>query len=260
MKYRSLVLPVFLLLASAALAASPETVEEIDACIEANRPDSTSIQTVVIETHDRVGNKNEMDAKVYWKLGKDGNNQVLIHWAAPPDLRGAAVLMLEKGDRNDMFMHLPELGKTRRITQHMMSGSMLGMDFSYEDFERLQGMASDVSSSREADAEVEGRPTWVVVRVPEDSSEYERVVNYVDQETCVPLRAEFFQRGGELRKRMTSAYADIDKLPTGNVPRRIEIRDLLEGTETTIEVKELEVEVPISPKYFSQSQLDKIGG
>lgn len=256
---RSLLASCALLLSFPGHAAELTTVEEIDACMEANRPGKSSIQTIVIQTQDRVGNKNDMDAMVYWEAGAEQESKVLARWDAPPDLRGAAVLMLEKSGRNDMFMYLPELGKTRRITQHMMSGSMLGMDFSYEDFERLQGMAEDAQSRREEDAEVEGRRTYVITRIPGGDSEYERVVTYVDVETCVPLKGEFYERDDEMRKLMTTPFAEVTKESAGYVPRRVRMQDLVEGTETLIRVERLELDAEIDRKYFSQSHLDRIG-
>ena len=60
---------------------------------------------------------------------------MLLRVHEPADLEGAGLLLLEKSDRTDMFIYLPDLKKVKRVTSHMLSGSLFGSDFSYEDFE-----------------------------------------------------------------------------------------------------------------------------
>ena len=247
-------------LAAGALS-DDKTAADIETCMQENFPSDSSIQSIVMVSNDRVGNANEMRSKIFWQKGDEDQSKVLMLFDDPPDLRGAALLMLEKPSRSDMFMYLPELGKTRRVTSHMMSSSMFGTDFSYEQFERMQGMADDATSERQPDADVEGRPVYVIANVPgpESDSEFDRVVSYVDRETCVMLKVEFFEKGDELTKVMTSPFGTVTQEPSGWVPRQINMKNLIEGTDTTIEVTEIETGAEIPRKYFSQSKLSSLG-
>jgi hypothetical protein len=105
-------------------------VDEIADCVKANQPQLSAEQTVTMRTVDRTGSARVSNATIYWqKFGED--SKVLIRFSAPEDLRGSALLMLQKGERADMFMYLPELRKVRRLTKRSVSGSMFGTDFSY---------------------------------------------------------------------------------------------------------------------------------
>lgn len=255
----ALALPMLLLVPAPRALAAPKTVEEIEACMEANMPGDSSIQEITMTTFDRVGDTTTMRSKIFWQKGKGDRSKVLMRFDDPVDLRGSAILVLEKKGRNDMFMYVPELQKVRRITSHMMSGSMFGTDFSYEEFERLQGMGDNATSERGPDQEVAGRPVWTLDQVPaEDAgSDYEKIRSLVDQETCVAVQIEFFGKGDEVAKRMEAPFDKVTKEGKGHVPREITMNDSVEGTKTTLVVNEIEVDADIPARMFSQSQLER---
>jgi hypothetical protein len=139
----------------------------------------------------------------------------------------------------------------------MVADTMFGTDFSYEDFRRLQAVSSDLPGERLADVELEGRSVYVVAsRYPDgEDSMYERLVAYVDPKTCVPLKIEFFQKGDTPRKVLTADPAAIVELEGRNVAKKMLLRDVKEGTETAIDVVELQVDVDIPEKLFKERTL-----
>jgi hypothetical protein len=251
--------------ASAVLLAAPalalETAEEIEACLDANLPDDSSIQEVRLTTYDRVGDTTEMRTKMYWVKGDDALSKVFMQFDAPPDLRGAGLLMLEKESRNDIFMYLPELEKVKRVSSQMMKGSMFGTDFSYEEFERLQGMSDDARTERVEDAEVVGRAVYVLDQFPkaETKSDYERVRSFIDRETCVLLQVDFFGPGDRLKKRMEADFSKVTQEASGPLAREMTMHSVLERTKTTLVVESIEIGAKIPRKMFSQSQLARSG-
>jgi hypothetical protein len=262
--------PPLLLLALALTVAAPalaETVQDVEGCIERNFPKDSSIQTVVMNSQDRVGSQTQFRAKIYWrKFADDGLSRVLMRLSDPPELRGAAILFLQKkGDRNDIFMWLPELGRVKRVTGHMMAGSLFGTDFSYEDFEGMQGLGrEDITTELLPAAEVSGRPVHVlqaVVRagLPEPPT-YEKTVTFVDRETCVPLRVELFEKGGKMRKRLDADVAKLEGQNGHHIARRMIMSDLRDGTSTELVIEEIEFGAKIDDAMFTQRALDKFGG
>jgi hypothetical protein len=162
-------------------------------------------------------------------------------------------------------MYLPELDRVKRVTGHMMSGSMFGTDFSYEEFESLQGLGNeDFVESLVAPAEVDGRPVYVIeARARENLEEkpnYERTVSYVDQATCTALKVEFFERGDRVRKRMQADASSIEKIGERNVVRRIRIEDLRDETRTELEIEEIDFDAKVSRSLFSARSLQRMGG
>jgi outer membrane lipoprotein-sorting protein len=260
-----------LLAALATLAVAPavkalDTLDEIHDCMDANLPDPSSVQIIVMKAHDRIGSVTQTRAKIYWKKGDDDLSNVLVRLSDPPEMRGAAILMLEKkSSSNDILMYLPELKRVKRVTGHMMSGSMFGTDFSYEEFESLQGLGTeDFEESLGAPAEVDGRPVYVIeARAREGLKEkpnYERTVTYVDQATCSPLKVEFFERGDRVRKRMQTDASSIEKIGERNVVRRLQIEDLRDETRTELEIEEIDFDAKVSRSLFSTRALERMGG
>jgi hypothetical protein len=212
-----------------------------------------------------------MRAKIYWARGDEGLSRVVLRISDPPDMRGSAILLLEKKPQPDMFMYLPELqaipgsgGRVKRITGRMMSGSMFGTDFSYDEFQRLQGIeGEDFESQRLPDAEAAGRPAYVVQTTfkgaATEKPTVDRIVIFVDRELCVPMQMEFFERGDQLRKRLVVDPARI--VPEGgrHIAHRLEISDVRDGTRTEMVVEEIELEAEIPQAVFTTRWLESQG-
>ncbi|MBW1688660.1 MAG: outer membrane lipoprotein-sorting protein [Deltaproteobacteria bacterium] len=241
----------------AAAAAELQTAEQIEACHHDSFPDDSSVQTISMNAKDRIGAVTTSKATIHWKRFDDGFSRVMMRFFKPPDLRGAGLLMIEKKARNDMFIYLPELGRVKRITSRMTSSSMFGTDFSYEEFERMQGIAESAPVTRGEDGAVDGRPAYVLDARPtsESDSAYERIVSFIDKETCVLLRSEFYERGDRARKVLTANTSTLSRAGDVWLAREYLMRDLRDETETTMIVEEVEVGKPVPRKLFSQREL-----
>jgi len=240
-------------------AGGLRTVEEIQACNDDNLPERTSIETVSLQAKDRIGAITTSKAKLYWRRFDDGLSKVMMRFFAPPDLRNSALLMLENEKRaNDLFIYLPELGRVKRITSRMTSSSMFGTDFSYEEFERLQGMATRSPSVLLGNRSIEGRPAYLIEMRPteESKSAYERIRSFIDHETCTVLRSEFYERGDAPRKVLSAVVSSIThEAEDVWVVRRFVMRDLRDETETEMVIESVEIGIDISQKTFSEREL-----
>jgi hypothetical protein len=243
--------------------AAKMTAADIQQCVQQNFPDDSMTQTVKMVMKDRMGVERMLEAEMFWEKDQSTRlSKVRMDFDNPPELRGAAVLVIEKTPTNDMFMFLPELGKTRRITSSMVNGQMMGTDFTYEDFSRLQGLLGNLEAERQPDEQVAGRPVFVTVSVPAEGtdSDYARIRSLVDQQTCISLRVEFFEKGSEEpAKMLTVAPEKIAQVKSGWFPREILMEDVRGGTSTNLVIDEIEVSVPIDRKMFSASALEKQG-
>lgn len=241
----------------AANAEAGEGVDEVVDCVKANQPRLSAEQRVTLRTVDRTGEARDSEATIYWQKSGD-KSKALIRFEAPPDLRGSALLLLEKDERADMFMYLPELRRVRRVSKHSVAGSMFGTDFSYEDFERLQGLGEDGEIRRLPDGELDGRKVFVLEGRPSQGREsaYERSVSYVDQERCIPIRTELYERGERLRKVLLIPVEEIVREQESWVPRHVLVTDLVNETRTELLVNEIELNKKLSRKLFSATALE----
>ena len=246
--------------AATAANVAAMSVDDIKACVEKAGPQRSSVQSAVLRAVD--GDKVvESEAKFYWKKFDDGLSRALIRFSAPPDLRGSALLVIQKPDDadSDVFMYLPEFRSVRRITAGMMSGSMFGTDFTYEEFERLYGLAEEAESVRLADAEIDGRPSFAIETTPHDDegSAYTRVVQYIEQERCVPLKTEFFARDPEPVKVMSIDPTKLRQIGKVWFPDQVVMKDIEEGSHTTLIIQKTEIDVDIPERTFSQRSLSR---
>jgi hypothetical protein len=262
---RSTLAAVAALALSAPALAALQTIDEVDACVEANLPAESSIQTVVMDAHDRIGAVTQTRARIYWRRFDD-LSKVLVRLSDPPEMRGAAILMLEtSGERNDILMYLPELDRVKRVTGHMLSGSVFGTDFSYEEFEGLQGLQNDnFERTLEGTEPVGGRPTYIIESAVrpgfEDRSAYRRTRTWVDQESCLPIKVEFFEANDRLRKRLVTDPSSIETRGDRRLARRLEIEDLRDGTHTVMRVEEVDLEANVKASLFTTRSLERLGG
>jgi Outer membrane lipoprotein-sorting protein len=250
-----------LLPAAPSLAEEPKTAEQIQSCIEGNLPEKSSLQSIALVSKDRLAAITESKAVLRWKKSEDGRSRVLIEFSQPEDLRGASVLLLERrkpGDR-DMFMYLPELHTVKRITSRMVTGSMFGTDFSYEDFEMIEDYARKHETTRIADAQLDGATAWVLESRPAagQMSGYTRILEYIDPATCVRLKTELFEANDRLRKVASSDRKTITEVSGLHYAPTLTLRDVVKQTETDLSIEKIEVGVDIPDRLFSQTQLTK---
>jgi len=254
-RYRCVLAGVLLLVAGQGGAAEvPAVVRD---CLQRNLPETSSVQAIELRARDRSGYENVMQANVYWKRGTDDRSRLLMHFEEPADVRNARFLIIQNEPQNDMYIYMPGLFKVRKITSKRISGSVLGTDFSYEDYERLYGLMHDVKAEQYPDDVLDGRPVYVVNSYPDESSGYTKISMLIDQQTCVTLKVDMYEKGHRLRKTMLIDPAQIQPVGTIQVPRELAMRDLRDQTQTTLVIKDIRTDAPLDDALFDPKQLKK---
>ena len=249
-----------LLVASSALAgagAGETSVSEIEACVARNLPNRSGTLSFAVRAWDRSGGPVDSRAELLWLRHPNGLSNVLLRLSEPEDTRGTSVLVVQNLERDpDLYVYLPELSKVKRVRKRRLRGPLFGTDFSYEDFERVQGIARKTKVERLADQRLEERPVWVLeVRPSSDDSSYERIVTLVDQTYCLPLRMEFYAAGGKLRKVLTSDPAKVQKEGDHYVPYSFVMRDVRDETRTVVTIERARIDPGLDEEIFTASAL-----
>lgn len=250
-------------LAAPAQAAPLQTAQEISDCSRANLPSKTSVQSIELTAIDREQNKRKLDSTLYWKKMPDGLSRVMMYIRSPNDLSGSSYLVIGKaGADDDMYVYLPGVQRTRKITGQTQSKSLWNTDFSYEDLKQLQGVAPEGEMNRLADAEESGRAVYVLSFKPTaGNSAYEEIKASVDQESCLPLRVEFYEPGARLRKVMTIDAVTASQLSDKRwVPRDIAMSDQLNGTSTTVKIKSIRYDDSVADSAFNPLSFYRTAG
>jgi hypothetical protein len=243
---------LFLYLPCAVATEIPAVIRE---CLEQNLPKSTSVQAIELRARDRSGYEQVLQSNVYLKRYEDGHSRILMHFDEPADVRGARFLIIQKEPQSDMYIYMPGLFVVRKITTRRISSSVLGTDFSYEDFERLYGILKDLKAEQYPDDVLSGRPVHVLNSYPASSSDYVKITTFIDTETCVVLKTELFEKGHELRKVLTVDPATIRSAGSMQVPGEMLMRDLRDETETHLVIKNIKTGLSLPDSLFDHRQL-----
>jgi outer membrane lipoprotein-sorting protein len=242
---------------SAPAVESPLADPEITACLERALPANDMEQTLGLRVYDATGSVSESRARLYWQRGADDRARFLIRLIAPPMRTGIAILAVE-GTRAepDVFLYLPELRQTRRVAGRTFSGSMLGTDFSYEDYLQFQGIREASATRRLDDAVLDGHPAYVIETVPAAArSAYSRILTWLDRTSCMILRSEFFGRDGELAKELVVDRASVREVDGRPVPVQVVMHDRRQDTRTELMVEEIAFDAGLSENLFKPSTL-----
>jgi len=237
------------------LALAVEVPEVVKSCLEKNTPESTSAQAIELRARDRSGYEQVLQANVYWKRFPDNRSRILMYFNEPADVRGARFLIIENEPQNDMYIYMPGLVIVRKITSSRISSSILGTDFSYEDYERLHGILTDLKAEQYPDEVLSGRPVYVVNSYPDDDSGYEKIATFIDIETCVALKTDLYEHGHQLRKTMTIDPAAIKKEGDIHVPQELLMSDVRDKTETRMVIQKIMTDIPLDDELFDPEQM-----
>lgn len=194
--------------------------------------------------------------------GNGSDNSRFTRFTAPADIRNTATLLVEHADADDdIWIYLPALKKTRRLSASNKKDAFVGTDFSY----------GDVIGHRTADwkhrlvkagSAAAGEP-WVIESVPASEavaaqSGYSKRVSRIHPVSYVAEACEFYDLQGQLLKAMK--LDNIVAPPGGkgrHQPLRMQMSNVQTGHATVIEFARFEANVPVAAAQFSARALEK---
>ena len=215
-------------------------------------------QEIEVHVRDKDGPVSDSAVELYWKRFEPDGSRALLRFTDPPRRAGVGVLLIETEEPEpEMYLYLPELRQTRRVTGKTLAGSMLGTDFSYEDFAHFQGIALASEVKRIDDQDLDGRAAFVLETTPlDENSAYQRILTFIDQEQCIPVRMEFFARNGNLRKELVAHRDQVREVGNRFIPHRIVMSDLKQGSHTELVVVDVEVDPKLRDRFFEPAELE----
>lgn len=182
-----------------------------------------------------------------------GESEAAIEYLEPARDKGTK--MLKKGD--ELWMWMPAVEKTQKISGHMLRQSMMGSDMSYEDLMESSKWKAQYTGTVAGEEAVEGRKAWKVelnANTPDVS--YPRRLVWVDQETYIPLRQELYALSGMLLKVWT--MGDVKDFGGRKFPTKMVIEDKVQkGSKTELVFEDLKFAVPLQEEVFSLRWLER---
>ena len=248
------VVPVFFILLLISTPVFADTGRDIMELVIENQKADSSAMDIRMSLIDSRGNESTRRVQML-TLNEDGLTKTITLFLEPANIKNTRFLTVENTDRaDDQWIYLPSLRKVRRIAAAERDGSFMGSDFYYSDMS-----AGDIDDSEyivAGEEKLAGKNCWVVEAVPDAGSDssYGRIVSWVDQETYLTMKVEFYDEDGRtLLKELTMEG-----------PRQIDGRWSAEKTimltiesdhRTVLEMRQVKYDIPINPGYFTTNFL-----
>lgn len=193
--------------------------------------------------------------RVFTMLRKDitegGEQRYYTYFKEPGDVRRMTFMVWKNPDTNDdRWIYIPSLDLVKRIAANDKQSSFVGSDFTYEDVSGRHWTEDTQSTEREE--KLNDRDTWVIRNVPKDakSAVYAYRLTWVDKESYLPLKEEYYDSKGQLLRVFTA-----DKIETVNGIQTVTERTMTDekkGNRTTVSFSGIKYNVGLNDDIFTE--------
>jgi hypothetical protein len=239
-----------------AFAASPTARQIME---EVYRQDTSraTFMRAGFELFDKEGHHTKKTF-TYRRIGSPGDSKTLVVFTAPKEIRGVALLSINRTGVSDrQYIYIPATQRVRAVVPQDRSASFIGTDFTFEDI--AERVLDDFTYRLLGEADnIEGHKTWKIEATPVDSSrsQYKFIYCWVAQDAPVILHSELYDaQGREVRvlhasqlKRVSGIYG----------PRRMEMASVLNGTRTVLVIDEVKFNASLDETLFTPQALGQL--
>lgn len=256
----ALSLLVLALSITAAAPASAQTADEIIAKAAAAQEMGNTIQTIRLTRTSKNGQSDVKTLETHTREVEDREQSHAL-LRLPEELAGMQFLSRQIADgTTEGWIYMPLSNSLMQISGSQRKSAFMGTDFSYEDLEvgdpDLGTHALESSEAVEVGGQSYDCHRITTTPRPDLGSAYSRLVAWIEMETALPRKIEFFDPAGQLKKRMTfEAFANEG---TVVLPTRIRMEDIKRGSATLLEVTDYRLDVPAAELPDSMFDPDQL--
>jgi len=174
-----------------------------------------AISTLTIT--DSKGNRRVRENTMASMSLPDGTEKRIIKFLSPAEVKGTGILIFDYPEKSDdMWIYLPALRKTRRIVSKEKSKSFMGSEFSNANM-TAPGL-EDFSYTIVGEEELDGKACHNIESIPvdaklEDQYGYSKSLSWIDKNSYLVYRIEYFDFDGELFKTISNReFKKLDEL------------------------------------------------
>lgn len=215
-------------------------LRKVDEVLSAPKDLSALMKINIVNKNGDVKNR---EVQMYQK----GGNKRQVKVLSPADQKGIGFLSLPD---DVLYVYLPAYKKTRRIAAHIKNQKFVGTDFTYEDLE-----AKKYSEKWQAEVLKTEGDFYILELIPKSGyvSEYARINLYVRKEDFFPVKSEFFNKKGEMIKKME--IIKTEKIKGYIIPQNYLMQDLRSGNRTEMVMEEVKVDTGLKDDIFTERNL-----
>lgn len=203
---------------------------------------------------DENDNVRTRDLSILRKDVGKGKQKYYSYFHDPPQLERMIFLVwTTPGEDDSRWLYMPAADLVQRITGSQKRNSFAGSDFTYEDMTgRYPQQDTFVYKGT---GQLDGDTVDILEGHPKNPGmvEFSYYRTYIDRETKLPLKGEFFNPQGDLHRTLTlEEYKVIDGHPTPTKQKAVNHQT---GSQTVTEMSEIEYDVGMPERVFSKRYL-----
>ena len=196
----------------------------------------------------------------------NGLKSTVFDFRSPASVKDTRVLQAEKnGHEDDRWIYMPNLRQVRRIPMGERYKQFVGCEFTYNDM-AIRHVDDDKHELLESNVKVtagsKNYTCWKIKSVPLKKSEveYSYRVQYIDTETYLPAKIEYYDKKDQ--NKIMKTYTTEDwKYLTSKTGKKYTMRmkarivNNITGRQTFLEIKDPVMDAGVSDAYFTQQYL-----
>ena len=226
----------------------------------------TSQAIMIITDIEKNGTTSVQEMRQYGRKEK-GLIQTVFDFRSPKTVKDTRVLQMEKDAReDDRWIYMPNLRQVRRIPMGDRYKQFVGHEFTYNDM-GIRKVDEDKHEMLDPNVKITvpgGREytCWKIKSVPLKKSEveYSYRVQYIDKETYLPAKIEYYDKkdNTKIMKTYTTENWIYLTSKTGKkytMRMKARIVNNITGRQTTLDIKDPLMDAGISAGYFTQQYL-----
>jgi len=184
-----------------------------------------------------------------------GEQKYFIYFFKPADVRNMTFMVYKyPGRDDDRWLFIPAINMTKRIAARDKSSSFVGSDFTYEDISGRD--LEDDTHEIIKEEKLGGQDCFVIKSTPKARDmNYSYKFSWIDMETFLPLKEEYYNLKGERIKIFTAdKIEEIKGFPTV-VKRRM--KNIQSGHRTEVTFIKTDYNIGIEDRLFSERFLKR---
>ena len=257
MKFKNIIAVVILIFATSGILA--QTAKEISNKAMDAVDFKAMEMTLTLKIYDTKGRERiRQISNASKKFGEI--NKTIMKFTAPADVKGTAILIYDnKNKDDDMWFYMPALHKTRRIVSSEKGKSFMSSEFTNADMSKPN--MNDFNYTILSSEIYNGHSCWKIETSCknediEDENGYSKRIAWIEKETYLCYKIEFYDLSGELHKIQT--IEQYKKQSNGKYfAFYMKMENIQNGRKSIIIINKFQIGSTLAEGTFTPAMLEK---
>jgi outer membrane lipoprotein-sorting protein len=182
-----------------------------------------------------------------------GEQKYYTYFRKPSDV-SRLTFMVHKNpfDTDNRWLYVPSVDLVKRISADDKGSSFVGSDFSYEDVSGRHWSEDNHKILEEST--LNDKPIYVIESIPKEADKsFARKVSYIDKESHLPLKEEYYNKKDVLERVFTAEKIEtIEDIPTVTL-RKME--NVKKGQHSFVDFSSIDYNIGVKDDIFTERYL-----